>query len=105
MSAQEHHKTEFTPAELAEMLSQSANIALTEQNVKDLLEMDGFLVVLAPPGKKLKDKVQNEFHIVKTTEEVEALTEYRNWSNANVVSAYRIRNPFPLLMAKNSPDQ
>ncbi|KAH9258022.1 hypothetical protein BASA81_003585 [Batrachochytrium salamandrivorans] len=68
------HKTEFTQAELAEMLSQSANIALTEQDIKSLLDMNGFLVILAPLGKKLKDNVPNEFRIVRTTEENKVLS-------------------------------
>lgn len=77
---------------IQEQLRETVNIGITVDQIKQILDKNLFLVVLSPdPLENLFAGQPNEFKVVPTLEQARELTKGRNWNNANVLSAEKIR--------------
>ena len=81
-----------TPAYVQGALRESANIEISTEEIQQIMDNDWFLVVLAPTiDDDLYAGQQNTFLIACSTSCVRELTKGRNWNNAHVLSARKLR--------------
>lgn len=80
----------------AERLREQYNIEINEEQARDFLNKNAFLVVLAPDDKRFSapedGRPPNNFKILFTKEELKEACEGRTWGNTEVVSALRLLN-------------
>jgi hypothetical protein len=88
-----------TPSFIQGQLRESANIEISVEEIQSILDNNWFLVVLAPTiDDNLYAGQRNLYQIARSMEEVRALTRGRNWNNAHVLSALKLRGTSDILL-------
>jgi hypothetical protein len=85
---------------IREQLRESLHIDISVAQILEILDSNGFLVVLAPSiGDNLyAAKQRNTFKIAHSMDEVSSFTIGRNWNNSHVLSANKLRGTTDILL-------